>query len=125
MMIASLPEMASSFILPKRVISKVFHAIVNDGFIKHPKLGIEVQSEYRFNVGQEIIISKVSSGSEAEKAGLLVGDIIKEAGSFSVHYKEDIYNAMFFCCHDDSINIVVIREGKQLSFQVKSEYVIE
>ncbi|MDR1890621.1 MAG: S1C family serine protease [Puniceicoccales bacterium] len=125
MMIASLPEMNSSFILPRRALSKVVDAIIRDGIVKHSKLGIEVHSEFRFNIGQEIVISKVITGSEAEKAGLLVGDIIKKAGNFDVRYKEDLYNAIFFCCHDAQITITVLREGKELSFQVKGEYIVE
>jgi serine protease Do len=124
MMIASLPEMASSFVLPKRALSKIFSEIMKNGSVRHPRIGIEVQSEYKFNVGQEIVIGKVISGSEAEKAGLLAGDVIKKAGTFDVRYKEDLYNAMFFCCQE-SIDIAVMRDGKELSFSVKSEYLVE
>ncbi|MDR2432133.1 MAG: S1C family serine protease [Puniceicoccales bacterium] len=125
MMIASLPEMASSFILPRRALSKVVDAIISDGAMKHPKVGIEVQSECRFNCGQEIVISKVIAGSEAEKAGLAVGDIIKKVGNFNVNYREDLYNAVFFECQNGQIAITILREGKELSFQVKNEYMIE
>ncbi|MDR2779190.1 MAG: S1C family serine protease [Puniceicoccales bacterium] len=125
MMIASLPEMASSFILPERALAKVVDAIISNGVIKHSRLGIEVQSEFRFNRGQEIVISKIITGSEAEKVGLMVGDVIKRAGNFNIHYKEDLYNAVFFGCRDGQITITVLREGKELSFQVKSEYMVE
>ncbi|MDR1173762.1 MAG: S1C family serine protease [Puniceicoccales bacterium] len=125
MMIASLPEMASSFILPRRAISRVVDAIIGDGNMKHPKLGIEVQSECRFSQGQEIVISKVIAGSEAEKAGLAVGDVIKKAGNFDVNYREDLYNAVFFECQNGQIAITILREGKELSFQVKNEYMVE
>jgi S1-C subfamily serine protease len=125
MMIASLPEMASSFILPRRALSKVVDAIISNGAMKHPKLGIEVQSECRFNRGQEIVISKVIAGSESEKAGLAVGDVIKKVGNFDVNYREDLYNAVFFECQNGQIAIVISREGKELSFQVKNEYMVE
>jgi S1-C subfamily serine protease len=125
MMIASLPEMASSFILPRRALSKVVDAIISNGAMKHPKLGIEVQSECRFNRGQEIVISKVIAGSEAEKAGLTVGDVIRKVGNFDVNYREDLYNAVFFECQNGQIAISILREGKELSFQVKNEYMIE
>ncbi|MDR0742593.1 MAG: S1C family serine protease [Puniceicoccales bacterium] len=125
MMIASLPEMASSFILPRRALSKVVDAIISNGVMKHPKLGIEIQSECRFNRGQEIVISKVIAGSEAEKAGLAVGDIIKKIGNFDINYREDLYNAVFFECQNGQITITTLREGKELSFQVNNEYMIE
>jgi S1-C subfamily serine protease len=125
MMIASLPEMASSFILPRRALSKVVDVIISNGIMRHPKLGIEVQSECRFNRGQEIVISKVLAGSEAEKAGLVAGDIIKKVGNFDVSYREDLYNAVFFECQDGQIAITILREGKELSFQVKNEYMVE
>jgi serine protease Do len=125
MMIASLPEMASSFILPRRALSRVVDAIISNGAMKHPKLGIEVQSECRFNRGQELVISKVIAGSESEKSGLAVGDVIKKVGNFDVNYREDLYNAVFFECQNGQIAIVVLREGKELSFQVKNEYMVE
>jgi S1-C subfamily serine protease len=125
MMVASLPEMASSFVLPRRALSKIFNEIIRDGSVRHPRIGIEIQSEYRFNVGQEIVVAKVISGSEAEKAGIMVGDVIGKAGIFDVRYKEDLCNAMFFCCQDDHIEVSIIRDGKELSFSVKSEYLVE
>jgi serine protease Do len=125
MMIASLPEMASSFVLPKRSISKIFNEIAKNGFVRHPKIGIEVQSECRFGVGQEIVISKVIAESEAEKAGLLIGDVVKRVGDFDVRYREDLRNAVFFCCHDGFFDVTVLREENELSFRVKSEYLVE
>jgi serine protease Do len=125
MMVASLPDMASSFILPRRAVAKIFSEIMANGSVKHPKIGIDVQAEYRLGVGQEIVITKVIAESEADKAGLRVGDTLKKAGTFDVRYREDLCNALFFCCHDDMLNVVVVREGKELSFGVKSEYVAE
>jgi hypothetical protein len=40
---------------------------------------------------------------EAEKTGLIGGDVRKKAGNFDVRDKEDLYNAIFFCCHDAQI----------------------
>jgi serine protease Do len=125
MMIASLPEMASSFILPRRAIAKIFAEIVVGGSAKHSRIGIEVQSECKFGIGQEIIISKVIAESEAERAGLRIGDILKKIGVFDIKYKEDLYNGVFFCGGDDKINVTVEREGNELIFGVKPEYIIE
>ncbi|MDR3143875.1 MAG: S1C family serine protease [Puniceicoccales bacterium] len=125
MMIASLPEMSSSFVLPKRALSKVFGELVKNGSVKHANIGVEVQSEYRFNEGQEIVISKIISGSEAEKAGLQPGDVIKKIGTFPVHYREDLHNAIFFCGDGGVIDVAVERNGKRLSLPVKSEYIVD
>ncbi|MDR1401583.1 MAG: S1C family serine protease [Puniceicoccales bacterium] len=125
MMIASLPEMASSFILPKRALSKVFSEIISDGSVKHSSIGIEVQAECKFGAAQEIIISKVIAESEAERVGLRVGDVLKKIGTFDVSYKEDLYNGVFFCSGDDRIDVTVEREGKELLFGIKPEYITE
>jgi S1-C subfamily serine protease len=124
MMVASLPEMASSFILPKRALSKIFDAIVADCSMRHKKIGIEVQSKYKFNSGQEIAISKVIQGSEADRAGLRAGDVLLRVGDFDVHYREDLHNAVFFC-DGDGVEISVLRDGNELSFSVKFEYEAE
>jgi serine protease Do len=124
-MVASLPDMASSFILPKRALARVFSEIISNGLVKHAKIGIEVHTEYKLGVGQEIVISKVVAESEADKAGLRVGDTVKKAGIFDVRYKEDLCNALFFCCRDGVLDVVIIRDGKESSFSVKCEYVSE
>jgi serine protease Do len=125
MMVASLPDMASSFMLPKRALAKVFGEIMANGFVKHPKIGIDVRAEYKLGVGQEMVISKVTAGSEADRAGLHVGDTLKKAGIFDVRYKEDLCNALFFCCRGGKLDITVIRDGKELPFAVKNEYLSE
>ncbi|MDR1433132.1 MAG: S1C family serine protease [Puniceicoccales bacterium] len=125
MMVVSLPEMAASFILPKRALSKVFNGIVSSGAVRHAKIGIEVRAEPMLDSGQEIIIAKVISESEAEKAGLRVGDRIRKVGDFEAHYKEDLHNALFFYGGGEFIDVVVDRDGKELSFHVKTECMVE
>ena len=45
-MVASLPEIASSFILPKRVLSQVYQEIKQNGIVKHRQLSIETATNY-------------------------------------------------------------------------------
>lgn len=121
MMIASLPEIRSSFVLPKRALAMVFNSIVKDGHVDHASLGIEVRPECRFNSCQEMVISKVIPGSTAELAGIKVGDVLKKIDDAPISYKEDILNVLFFHEMKDDIRVEFVRDGETSVLSVKPE----
>lgn len=119
--IASLPEINSSFILPGRAVKKIYNDLRSKGTVDHVELGIEVRSDVRFGGDQSIVITKVLSQSEAEKAGLKVGDVLKRIGNFPIIFREDLYNALFFSHYGDVMEVVIEREGAERTFKILAE----
>ena len=121
MTIAYLPDIRSSFVLPKKALARVFNSIIKNGHVDHASLGIEVRAECRFSSCQEMVISKVIPGSTAELAGMKVGDILKKIDDTPISYKEDILNALFFHEMKDDVNVEFVRDGDTSVLSVKPE----
>lgn len=125
MMIASLPEMNASFILPRRALSKIFNDITTNGMSKHCKLGIEVHPEHILGQRQVLVVSNVISGSTAASAGIVPGDIIQRINDTTITYKEDLYNALFFAKTNQPLDIEIVRTGESIHLSIMPEYFAE
>lgn len=121
MMVAALPELRSSFILPRRAIKRAYDDIMNVGIVMYSSLGIEIHAEYKVNTGQQIVISRVLHDSSAERCGLRAGDVLVAMDNFAIKYREDLHNALFFSRPGDNMQITVLRDGEELSFQMQLE----
>jgi serine protease DegS len=64
-------------------------------------------------------ISGVSAGSPAEKAGLQSDDIITKFGGKTVKNLQDLTYILREFKPNDIVDVVVIRQGKEIVFKVK------
>lgn len=111
-MIAALPEINSSFILPKRALGRIYNDIVSVGKVNYGSIGIEIHAEYKLGVGQQIIVSRVTADSSASRCGLQAGDILLKMGNFEIKHREDVHNALFFSKPLSDMDISVMRNDK-------------
>lgn len=125
MMIASLPEMNASFILPRRALSKIFNDIVANGMIKHAKLAIDIHPEHILGQKQVLVVSNVTLGSTAASAGIVPGDIIQCINSTTITYKEDLYNALFFAKTNQPLDVEILRTGEIIHLSIMPEFFAE
>lgn len=125
MMIASLPEMNASFIVPRRALSKIFDDIVANGLTKHATLGIDVEPEHILGKQQVLVVSNVTPGSTAASAGIIPGDIIQCINNTTITYKEDLYNALFFAKTSQPLDIEILRTGETIHLSIMPEFFAE
>jgi S1-C subfamily serine protease len=118
-MVAALPELHSSFILPKRALKRVYDDILAFGKVSYGAMGIDIHATYKLGVGQQIVISRVAHDSYAEKSGLLAGDILVSMNNFSIKHREDLHNALFFARPGSEMHIVVMRNGEHHELTMK------
>jgi S1-C subfamily serine protease len=118
-MVAALPELHSSFILPKRALKRVYDDIITFGKVPYGAMGIDIHAAYKLGVGQQIVISRVIHDSYAEKSGLLAGDVLVSMNNFSIKHREDLHNALFFAHPGSEMHIVVMRNGERREFTMK------
>ena len=116
-MIAALPEMNSSFILPKRALGRIYNDIVSVGSVSYCAIGMEIYAEYKLSVGQQIIVSRVTPGSSANKCSLQSGDILLRMGNFEIKHREDVHNALFFARPGADMDISVMRDDSILNLK--------
>ena len=91
------------------------------GYVKgRPLLGILVGNAQAYTEdGQSgAIVMEVNEGSCSQRAGLLAGDIIVEAGGKTITSMSDLLDARRFWHAGDTVTVVVLREGERMTFSV-------
>jgi serine protease Do len=117
-----------SFAIPSYLIKKVFQELTKYGRVRRGWLGILVKDEIqasgleRYNVR----VVSVMKNSPAESAGMLEGDIIREADGNPVTSKGKLTQIVKSKELNSSIPLVISRSGKLLTyslpFREKEEY---
>lgn len=119
------------FAIPANTVKTVISDLMNYGYVKgRVGLGISVvyvgnyQTMWMYGVSEPgLYISKVDSGSDAEKAGLKSGDIIVSFNNAEIESDADLSAALKKCSVGDTINMVIRRNGQNYSVDITlSEY---
>ena len=87
-------------------------------------LGISVESiplayQMYYNLPNGLHITYVEPGSAADVAGLLVGDILLSVENIPVTSGDELDTALSSCVPGDSIQLLIYRNGSQISVTVK------
>ncbi|MDR2812598.1 MAG: S1C family serine protease [Puniceicoccales bacterium] len=117
-LIASLPELHSSFIIPKHALARIFKDIVQHKNVSYCAAGFSARGQISEAGGKEVVISAIDaqkirySGMET----LQLGDIIIKIDAQNIVHESDIADILFFKNPEDILHIQVIRNGK--TFQI-------
>ena len=109
------------FAIPSNTVHEIVNQLISQGFVSgRPYIGIEgegVSSFYQFYYGLPygLYITKVESGSPADKAGLQAGDILLTVGDTRISGVADYESALYGYEPGDTLNIVIYRSGRQYS----------
>ncbi len=118
------------FSIPIEDVLKYAESLRNDGVIKRPYLGVSmlnVTSTYQLkytgirldeDITEGVVIVDVESKSPADEAGLVKGDVIIKIGEFEVSDIAEFRYRLYSFNPDESVNIVVNREGKVKTIKV-------
>lgn len=97
-------------------------SVLAAGPIMNIVLAIILLTIISFNIGNPVnIIDEITKNSPAEKVGLKSGDEIIQIGSTDINSWEDIIKAIGES-KEEILKIEVIRNGENLSFDVKPEF---
>jgi serine protease Do len=119
--------MGLSFAIPMDVVMNVVDQIKATGKAAHGWLGVQIQDVTRklaesfgMKKPQGALISKVLSGSPAEKAGLQVGDIITEFNGQPIEASVDLPPMVGMTPINNEATLKIIRQGepKTIAFKV-------
>ncbi|PWH12701.1 MAG: 2-alkenal reductase [Anaerolineae bacterium] len=118
------------FAIPINTAREVAEQIIQKGYVSRPYLGIRwqlvtprVAAVYNLGVEWGVYITQVFAASPASKAGLRRGDIIVQIGDVKLDERHSYINALYRYQPGDEISVVVWREGRLLSVQVRLEEV--
>lgn len=114
------------FAIPSSTVSAIGEQIITKGHFARPELGVRwvsispsIARRYNLPVEYGAYITEVSSGSPADLAGLKQDDIITRIGDQTINEKKGFVNALYHYAPGDTVNIQVLRSGKNLDLTVK------
>jgi serine protease Do len=111
------------FAIASDLVKQVVDALVADGEVIRPFLGIamqELSEELReqFEADYGVLVSNLVPGEAAEKAGLEAGDVIQKIGSRQVRSTHDLRLAVTSYLPGDAIPVTLLRHGKLMTYEV-------
>ena len=108
-----------SFAIPMDVANRVAQQIVATGKVRHAKLGVGVQEvdqllaeSFQMPRPTGALVSDVSPGGSAERAGLQVGDVVLSANGREISRAGDLSAIVSLAQPRDKLDLMVWRAGK-------------
>ncbi len=113
------------FAIPVNTAQAVAQQIIQQGYFSRPYMGISFQpinpdiaSRYNLPTKWGAYVTKVESGSPADKAGLKENDIITKVGDNTIDETHSYVNSLFKYKPGDTISLTVMRDGKETQLQI-------
>jgi len=106
-------------------VRKVYDAIIKNGKVTWPALGIQgatlttsIVQQYSLKVSQGVYIVQITSGSGAEAAGLKVGDVFTAIDDKPMTTIDGVLNYIRSMNVGDTVQVVADRNGTAKTFSV-------
>ncbi|MDR1906757.1 MAG: S1C family serine protease [Puniceicoccales bacterium] len=119
-LVASIPELRSSFILPGNALARIFRDIVDQKNVKYCTAGFSVRGKMSESGRKEVVISEIDTkkiryqGSEI----LQIGDVVAVLDAQKIVNESDIADILFFKKPNDTLNLQVIRDKKTVTITI-------
>ena len=113
------------FAIPINMAKQCTSEMIRDGVSVRPWLGIvglslneDIAQYYNLPLEHGVLISKVTDGSPAQHAGLIMGDIILRMDNVKIDTIEDLLNDIHKRKIGEKVRITVLRRGFEQFFEV-------
>lgn len=113
------------FAVPVNVLREVLPQLRDEGRVRRGYLGVSISDltpraaeAFGLDSTAGAMVNQVQPGQPAEKAGLEHGDVILEVDGHEVTNTRDLIDYVSKQKPDDSVNLVVLRDGKQIDKKV-------
>jgi serine protease Do/serine protease DegQ len=111
------------FAIPANMVRSVMEQLIETGQVNRGQLGVTTLSltpEFRKSLGlpdnaQGALVSQVTEGSAAAKAGIEAGDVITSVGDEPIRSNSELRNKIGMLKVGESVRIGLLREGKPQS----------
>jgi Do/DeqQ family serine protease len=117
-----------SFAVPSNIARKVIEDLIEFGNVQNGILGViggELNSknskEFGVNETEGFYVSDIQKGTGAEKSGIQKGDIIQQIDGVIISKFSDLKGFLNTKNPNDSVKLVILRDGKQLNLIVTLE----
>ena len=113
------------FAIPVNTAQAVAQQIIQRGYFARPYMGISFQpinpdiaDRYNLPAKWGAYVTQLEAGSPADRAGLRQNDIITQVGNITLDETHSYINALFTYKPNDTIPLVILRDGQQTQLQV-------
>ncbi|MFZ5650761.1 MAG: S1C family serine protease [Bacillota bacterium] len=114
------------FAIPTSTVKPVLDALINQGKITRPWMGVYIQTVNKENAGyfrlartEGVLVTAVVEGGPADLAGIVQGDVIAEIDQNKIATSNDLTSVIEKTKPGQSVTVVVYRGSKKLVINVK------
>ena len=106
--------------LPAAAVDRVLDELLERGHVRRPFIGIAVQpvalsvsvvKQHSLKGDTGLLIVSIADGSPAEKAGMLLGDVLLEANGNELSSPDDLLDALSDVSSDGAVTLKFLRGG--------------
>jgi len=106
--------------LPAAAVDRVVDELLDRGHVRRPFIGIAVQpvalsasvvKQHGLNGDTGLLIVSIADSSPAEKAGMLLGDVLLEANGNELSGPDDLLDALSTVAKDGTVTLKFLRGG--------------
>lgn len=118
----SLSDSASGlgFAIPVNEMKTVVQALIRDGKITHPTIGVTAEPLNDSGSGGARV-TKVNPGGPADRAGLKEKDVVVKVGDRTVNSLDELTVAVRQTTIGQDVGIVVLRDGQRITLTINPE----
>jgi len=119
-LIRSGPGAGLSFAIPINKAKQIAYELINNGKVIHPMIGISLIDESNSKFSNNTVkVGYVVPNSPAEKAGIIVNDIIVKVGNKDIEKASDVISQISKNGINKEINILLKRKDRFIRLKVK------
>ena len=108
-----------NYAIPANTVVRIIDELIENGYVKdRAALGVKVYTPSAYLSTNGALISEVMEGSSAEKAGLKANDLIVKIDDDEITSYADLSKALDSHFVGDTVVITVIRDEKEMKFNV-------
>lgn len=106
--------------LPAPAVDRVVDELLERGHVRRPFIGVAVQpvtlsaalaKQHQLAGDGGLLIVSIAEDSPAEKAGILLGDLLLETAGHRVSRPDDLLDALAGTKQNQSVNVTILRGG--------------
>ncbi len=112
-------NMGIGFAIPINMVSEIMAQLIEHGAVQRGTLGAQAQdltpelaSAFGIDENRGAVVTQVTSGSPAAKAGLKAGDVITHINQRQVHDASDVRNRIGLLRIGERVTMKILRDGK-------------
>jgi serine protease Do len=120
----------SGITIPAGTVQRVAAELLEKGAIEHPYLGLGMQpvplteslrSKMNLTASDGLLVAHVDAGGPADKAGVLLGDLLLELGGQGLQEIESVQNVLRSAKAGQELETKLIRAGTVTALKIKLE----